>query len=154
MNNQQEEHPSNQENTQLPQNGYAPQPQDGYAPQPQNGYAPQPQNGYAPQPQNGYAPQPQEPFVPQPSSNIGLAVFTTLCCCLPFGIIALIKGSEVNKLYAAKQYSAAIAASNAAKNWCIYGIIAYFIIDVILLIIYLVGGAAALSFLPWSDMLQ
>ena len=111
----------------------------------------QPQQGYG---QQGYTQQTQENNIPQPSSYLGLAIFTTLCCCLPFGIVAIIKGNNVSNLYNMKQYNAAIAASNDAKNWCIYGIVAALIIQAILVVIYLIGGAAALSFLPWSDMLS
>ena len=106
------------------------------------------------QPQQSYYQQPQQTYIPQPSSHLGLAIFITLCCCLPLGIVAIIKGNQVNSLYAAKQYDAAIAASNDAKNWCIYGIVAYFAIGLILGIIGLIGGTAALSFLPFSDMLN
>ena len=138
---------------QQPQQGYAQQPQQGYVPQPQQGYVQQPQYGYVQQPQMAYATQPQQGYVPQPESHMALAIFTTICCCLPLGIVAILKASKVSELYTMKQYDAAIAASNEAKKWCIYGIVIYFIIDAILLIMYLIGGAAALSFLPWSDML-
>lgn len=121
------------------------------AQQQQNYNVQQPQQGYG---QQGYTQQTQENNIPQPSSYLGLAIFTTLCCCLPFGIVAIIKGNNVSNLYNMKQYNAAIAASNDAKNWCIYGIVAALIIQAILVVIYLIGGAAALSFLPWSDMLS
>ena len=150
---------SQQVNNQQPQQGYAPQPQQGYAPQPQQGYAPQPQQGYAPQPQQGYAPQPQQgyagyapqpqqSYIPQPESHLGLAIFTTLCCCLPFGIIAILKSNKVGEYYNLKQYDAAIAASNETRKWCIYGIISYFVIGAIIGIIYIIAGAAAFAFLP------
>lgn len=67
--------------------------------------------------------------------------------------MAIIKGNNVSSLYAANQYNAALAASNAAKSWCIYGIIAYFVVDVILVLIALIGGVGALSFLPFFDIL-
>ena len=106
------------------------------------------------QPQQSYYQQPQQAYIPQPSSYLGLAILTTICCCLPLGIVAIIKGNKVNSLYAAKQYDAAIAASNEAKSWCIYGIVAYFVIGLIIGLIGVIGGAAALSFLPFSDMLS
>ena len=70
MNNQFEEQPQAQANAQQQQNYNVQQPQQGYA-------------------QQGYAQQPQETYMPQPSSFLGLAIFTTLCCCLPFGIVAI-----------------------------------------------------------------
>ena len=135
MNNQVEEQLQAQANAQQQQNYNVQQPQQGYA-------------------QQGYAQQPQETYMPQPSSFLGLAIFTTLCCCLPFGIVAIIKGNSVSSLYASKQYNAALAASNEAKNWCIYGIVAYFVIGAILSLIGLIGGVGALSFLPFSDIFE
>lgn len=87
-------------------------------------------------------------YVPKPSSYLGLAIFTTLCCCLPLGIVAIIKGSKVGDYYAMKQYDAAIMASNEAKKWCIYGIVFWFIIDLVWFIFCLVTGASFLAFLP------
>lgn len=91
-------------------------------------------------------------FVPKPDSHLGLAIFTTLCCCLPLGIVAILKANKVGDYYAMKQYEAARQASNDAKNWCIYGIVAWFIIDAIWLLVCLVSGASLLAFLPFSDM--
>jgi hypothetical protein len=90
----------------------------------------------------------QNTFVPKPNSNLGLAIFTTLCCCLPLGIVAIIKSSKVNDYYAMKQYDAANAAAAEAKKWCIYGIVAWFVIDFIWAIVCLITGASFLAFLP------
>lgn len=81
-------------------------------------------------------------FVPKPSSYLGLAIFTTLCCCLPLGIVAIIKGNKVGDYYVMKQYDAAMAASNEAKKWCVYGIISSFVISFIWTIICVITGAS------------
>lgn len=52
-----------------------------------------------------------------------LAIFTTLCCCLPIGIYAILRAMKVNDYYMMKQYDAAVAASNDAKKWSIIGIV-------------------------------
>ncbi len=31
----------------------------------------------------------EEQFVPKPNTNLVLAIFTTICCCLPLGIVAI-----------------------------------------------------------------
>ena len=49
-----------------------------------------------------------------------LAIFTTLCCCLPIGIYAILRAMKVNDYYMMKQ---AVAASNDAKKWSIIGIV-------------------------------
>jgi hypothetical protein len=47
-----------------------------------------------------------------------------------------------------KQYDAANAAAAEAKKWCIYGIVAWFVIDFIWAIVCLITGASFLAFLP------
>ena len=34
-----------------------------------------------------------------PNNNMILAILTTVCCCLPLGIVAVIKANQVRKLY-------------------------------------------------------
>lgn len=46
------------------------------------------------------------------------AVLVTLLCCLPFGIVAIVKASQVNTLLAAGKYDEAVKASEDAKKWC------------------------------------
>lgn len=108
----------------------------------------QPQQGYYQQPQPNYAAQPAQPSMPQPASHLGFAIFTTLCCCLPLGIVAIIKSSKVSEYYNLKQYDAAIAASNEANRWCMYAMLGWIVYIVIVSIIYAIAGAAAFSFLP------
>ena len=60
-------------------------------------------------------------------------------------IVAIIKASKVDDLYNAKQYEAAVAASNEAKKWSMYGIISGVIIWAIVIIFYFfIFGAAFL----------
>ena len=40
-----------------------------------------------------------------PKDYLGLALFSLLCCCLPFGIVALVKSLEVRILYSHESYS-------------------------------------------------
>ncbi len=79
----------------------------------------------------------------KPDNNMALAVITTVCCCLPLGIVAIIKANSVDSLYMMKQYSAAINAANEAKKWSIIGIV----LSVVFWILYFLffGGLALLS---------
>ena len=70
----------------------------------------------------------QEPSKIQPNSNMALAIFTTVFCCLPFGIVAIIKANKVKSLYQTKQYNAALIAANEAKKWSCFGIFCSIII--------------------------
>lgn len=45
------------------------------------------------------------------------AVLTTLCCCVPLGIVAIIYSAQVNSKVASGDIAAAIAYSKKAKMW-------------------------------------
>lgn len=46
------------------------------------------------------------------------AILTTLCCCLPFGIVAIVYAAQVNGKVAAGDMAGALATSKNAKTWC------------------------------------
>lgn len=60
----------------------------------------------------------QEQLV-KPSNKLGLAILVTIFCCLPFGIVAIVKASKVNGLWEAGKYCSARQAAADAKKWCI-----------------------------------
>lgn len=57
---------------------------------------------------------------PAPSNNLVWAILTTVFCCLPLGIVAIVKASQVNGLWAQGQYDAANKAAEEAKKWSIW----------------------------------
>ena len=99
----------------------------------------QPQYGYQ-QPQYGNMP-------PRPDNNMVWAVLSTVLCCLPLGIVAIVKASNVNSLYDRGDYAGAEAAAKSAKSWAIWGAIIALILSVlyVLFVIVLGIGAAGLS---------
>lgn len=60
---------------------------------------------------------------PKPSSHMALAIITTLMCCLPTGIVAIVKSGKVDSLYFAGRYDEAVEASKSSMNWSIAGIV-------------------------------
>lgn len=76
---------------------------------------------------------------PLPPTHLVWAVLTTLFCCLPFGIVAIVKASKVERYYFNGLYAEALEASDDAKKWSIIaaivggiGLFLYFIFFVIL----------------------
>lgn len=65
-----------------------------------------------------------------------LAVLSTIFCCLPLGIVAIIYASKVDNLYMAGDYAGALSASKSARNWALIGAIGGFLTSIIYLIIY------------------
>ncbi len=52
-----------------------------------------------------------------PDSHMAWAIVSTLLCCWPFGIPAIVNAAKVDKLWYNGHHQAAIEASNNAKKW-------------------------------------
>lgn len=86
----------------------------------------------------------------RPSSNLALAICTTILCCLPLGIVAIIKSTKVDKYYDSGDYTSARQASEDAKKLSFWGIG----ISVAVWIIYLVVVVGIMgSALAFADFL-
>jgi len=67
------------------------------------------------------------------------AILTTIFCCLPFGIVAIVYAAQVNSKLAAGDYEGALSASKSAKlwSWISFGsglaiVVIYFILGLVL----------------------
>ena len=65
----------------------------------------------------------------QPKNYLVESILTTICCCLPLGIVGIVYASQVNSKYALGDYEGAVQASNEAKKWMTWGIVAGIIIN-------------------------
>lgn len=74
--------------------------------------------GYNPQGYS-YGPGQQGP----PPSYLAWAIISTLCCCMPFGIVAIIYASKVNSLWLRGDVYGAQKASQRAQLWTILAIV-------------------------------
>ena len=70
------------------------------------------------------------------------AILVTLCCCLPFGIVAIIKAAKVNELQAKGNYEEAVAASEEAKKWCWIAFGLGLVANVIVMALQIAAGVA------------
>ena len=68
---------------------------------------------YVPPP-SAARPAPTGPIVP---NYLIQSILVTFCCCLPFGIIAIIFAAQVNSKLAAGDHAGAVDASRKAKMW-------------------------------------
>lgn len=67
------------------------------------------------------------PYFPPPPkvpNYLVHSIVVTLCCCLPFGIVALVYAAQVNTKLAAGDVAGAQAASRSAKTWVIVAFVA------------------------------
>lgn len=113
--------------------------QPSYGPQPN--YGPQPAYGsqpaYAQGPSSGY---------PCPSTHMALAIITTIMCCLPTGIVAIMKSSKVESLYHSGYYDEAVEASKSSMNWSIAGIVISLIAWLAYVLLIFVGAISMASY--------
>lgn len=75
------------------------------------------------------------PIVQRPANYMVWGILTTLFCCLPFGIVSIVKANSVNKLFDKGDYTGATKASESAKTWAIVSAIVGIIFSVIYFII-------------------
>lgn len=104
----------------------------------QPGYPPAP--GYGGYGAPGYGAPP-----PPPDNHLVWAILTTVLCCLPLGIVSIIKSTQVNTLWAQGQYDAARKSADDAKKWAMWSAIVSVVLFVIIGIIYAIAIAAAVS---------
>lgn len=64
------------------------------------------------------------PPLPPVRNHLVSAVFVTLCCCLPLGVVSLIYAAQVNSRLAAGDVAGAQAASRNAYTWALVGVLA------------------------------
>ena len=55
-----------------------------------------------------------------PDNHLVWAILSTVMCCVPLGIVAIIKASKVNDLWYQGRYEEAIKHAEDAKKWSIY----------------------------------
>lgn len=115
-----------------PHQAYPPPPPPGWqqSPPPQWGGGP----GQPPPPQWG----PPGPVSPPPNNHMAFAIITTIMCCLPLGIVSIVKAAEVNSLWAQGHSAAARASAESARKWALWSLLVSVIVWVLVVIFYAV----------------
>jgi hypothetical protein len=110
---------------------------------------PPPPGGYPPPgPQGGgYPPPPQGGFGQgaPPNNNLVWAILSTVLCCLPLGVVAIVKSTQVSGLWAQGRFDDAQRAADDAKKFAMWGAIAGVVVAVIWVIIAVSGAFAGMS---------
>ena len=70
------------------------------------------------------------------------AILVTLCCCLPFGIVAIVYAAQVNSKFGVGDYAGAQVSSANAKKWFLIALISGLVVQVLWVIFY---GLAAFN---------
>jgi len=81
-----------------------------------------------------------------PDNYLVWAILTTILCCLPLGIVSIIKSTEVNTKWARGDYAGAQESAAAAKKWAIWSAASGFIVLALyLILVFVIGIGGALG---------
>ena len=101
-----------------------------------------PPGNYPPPPPPGAYP---PPGGAPPDNNLVWAILSTVLCCLPIGIVSIIKSTQVSGLWASGQYAAAQKSADDAKKFAIWSAIAWAVVVVVYLLLAVVFGVFSYS---------
>lgn len=103
--------------------------------------------------QNDYQANYNADYSQKPINNyMVLSILTTILCCIPFGIVAIVYSSKVSKLLGFGDIQGAIEASNKAKMWGIIALICGIVFWAIHLIFVILIAANAATILDNPTM--
>jgi len=94
--------------------------------------------GYPSYPGGGY-PGGYQPAGPPPPNHLAFAIISTVLCCLPLGIGAIIFSTQVNTKWNAGDVDGAHVASKRAKTFAIWSVVSVVIIYGLLAILMFAG---------------
>lgn len=84
----------------------------------------------------------QPPMQSKPDNFLVWSILATIFCCLPFGIVAIVKSSKVDKLWYVGDYEGAWDAAKSARTWFWWSFALGLVFEITYLLISLFTGAA------------
>jgi hypothetical protein len=98
---------------------------------------------YPQQPPYGWQPN----YGPPPENNLVWAVLSTVMCCLPLGIVAIVKANQVNTLWFQGYHAEAHRAADEARKWAMWSAISFgIVIALYLIFVFVMFALAGVSF--------
>ena len=80
-----------------------------------------------------------------PPNYLVQAILTTIFCCLPFGIVAIVFASQVNSKFAARDFAGAKASSDSARKWSWVSFGLGLVVIVISIVVQILAFGAAVA---------
>ena len=78
-----------------------------------------------------------------PETNLVWAILCTVLCCLPLGIVAIIKATSVERLWREGREYEAQKVADDAKKYSIWGAVAFAVIMILYFALLFIGVFAA-----------
>ena len=81
-----------------------------------------------------------------PENNLIWAILCTVMCCMPLGIVSIVKATSVEKLWYQGQHAEAEKAAADAKKWAMWGAGAAIVFWILSIVLYVgIFGLAMMS---------
>ncbi len=74
----------------------------------------------------------------KPDNNLVWAILSTIFCCMPFGIVAIIYAARVDSEWAQGLHQQAIDSSSKAKKWSIISLVSALIFIALYILFYVI----------------
>ena len=87
----------------------------------------------------------QQPGGPPPPNYLVWAILSTIFCCLPLGIPAIIFASQVNSKWQMGDFAGAQESSRKAKNFSLWATIGGVVVAVLYILLIVVAGGLEAS---------
>jgi hypothetical protein len=88
----------------------------------------------------------EKDFNEKPNNHLALAIISTILCCWPFGIPAIINAAKVDNLWLSGHQDEAYEAAAKAKKWSIISMVCGLVFWSIYVIFYAVYIGAIVAF--------
>lgn len=76
----------------------------------------------------------------RPDNYLVWAILSTVLCCVPFGIVAIVKSTKVDTLWTDGRYDEAVQSAQDAKKWAIISAVSAVVVWVIYMLILVIAA--------------
>lgn len=101
---------------------------------------------------NDYSTASGQPIPAPPKNYLAESILVTIFCCMPFGIVGIIKAARVGSLYSQGRYQEAQNASRSAWKWCKWGFL--ITLSIYLLVFALMFVAFIAEGVPFDEFIE
>jgi hypothetical protein len=88
-------------------------------------------------------------YGPPPDNNMVWAILSTVLCCLPLGVVAIVKSSQVQSLWFQGFHAEAQKAANDARKWAMWSAISIGILLLLYVLFFVVLAGIGVFSTGW-----
>lgn len=76
----------------------------------------------------------------RPDNYLVWAILSTVLCCVPFGVVAIVKSTKVDTLWTDGRYDEAVRSADDAKKWAIISAVSAVVVWVIYILVLVIAA--------------